>query len=83
MSERAAIQWNVQAADGPVFGWDKAKVQCANCDGFTGTECPVDGCGVRLVSIQAEEDARYRQRMRVEAEERKARRAEMRARRSA
>lgn len=68
---RASIGWTIQHADGPSFGFDNARIECSKCDGWTGTSCP-NGCGVRLISTQAEDDAAYRERAMHEAEERKA-----------
>lgn len=77
--ESAAIAWQVMADDGlPSFGYDTAQVRCAECDGWEGTACP-HGCGVHLVSVQAQKDAECMGRMRREDAERKQRRAERRA----
>lgn len=81
--QKASIAWVDRAMDGlPTFGYNNAKVQCPECDGWTGVTCP-HGCGVRLVSTQAEDDAAFRARMRAEEAERRARRDERRARRKA
>lgn len=83
MNERyAAIGWLIRDEDGPSFGWDHAKVQCAECDGWEGTTCP-HGCGVRLVSTEAEHAAAFRERMRREEAERRERREQRRRERAA
>jgi hypothetical protein len=81
--QSAAIAWHkADAGDGhPSFGYGAAKVQCANCDGWEGTVCP-NGCGVHLVSVQAEKDAECMRRMRAEDAERRERRAARRAARA-
>lgn len=81
-SEHAALRFTIRASDGLAsFGYENAKVKCPECDGWNGTVCP-HGCGVRLISTQAEDDARFRERLRAARDERKARHAEIRARRS-
>jgi hypothetical protein len=72
----------MRSAEGPSFGWDNAKIECSKCDGWTGLECP-RGCGVRLVSTQAEDNAAFRQQMRSEERERRQRREARRAARKA
>lgn len=81
-TERAAIQWSEQHADGPSIGWENAKVKCSECDGWTGLSCP-HGCGVELISTQAEDDAEWRKRMDEEERERRERRAARRREREA
>jgi hypothetical protein len=56
--------------------------KCPECDGWTGTTCP-HGCGVRLISTQAEDDIAFRERMREEEAERRRYRAERKAAREA
>jgi hypothetical protein len=74
--QNAAIMSLVSdAGDGhPSCGYDAAKVKCAECDGWEGVACP-HGCGVHLMSVQAEKDAEFMARMRAEDAERKERRA--------
>lgn len=82
-TERAAISRRDTASDGlPMFGWDNAKVKCAECDGWTGTVCP-HGCGVRLVSTQREDDEAFKVRQCAEEAQRRLEREERRARRKA
>jgi hypothetical protein len=76
----AAIGWSERGPEGPSFGWDHAKVECERCDGWEGVVCP-HGCGVRLISTQAEHNAAWRERMDREEAERRQRRAERRAER--
>lgn len=66
---------------GGSISFEAAKVTCPRCDGFTGTRCPVEGCGVQLISIQAQRDEEFRARMREQEAERRARRAARRAER--
>jgi hypothetical protein len=81
-TEQACIGWTVRLDDGSSFGFDNAKVKCPECDGWTGTTCP-HGCGVRLISTQAEDDIAFRERMREEEAERRRYRAERKAAREA
>ena len=81
--QHPAIGWHGQAEDGPLFGYDNAKIQCSRCEGFTGLECPQEGCTVRLVSTQAEDDEAFRRKMAEEETERRRYRAERRAAREA
>lgn len=77
---RAAILRRIHHDDGLSHAIESAKVQCPECDGWTGLSCP-HGCGVHLVSVQAEEDAALMERMAAEDVERRARRAARKAQR--
>ncbi len=78
MTERVAIERIDVAGDGlPLIGYEGARIKCSECDGWTELVCP-HGCGVRVESTAAEDLARYREQMRVQAQERKARREESR-----
>lgn len=79
----AIMRYTADDGDGhPSFGYDAARVACSRCDGWEGTSCP-HGCGVQLVSVQAEKDAAFMARMRQEDAERRFNRAARKAARNA
>jgi len=82
VSERAGIIETGIANDGlPFTSFENAEVRCPECEGWKGTVCP-HGCGVRLVSTQAEDTAKVMAELRERDAESKRRRDERRQRRA-
>lgn len=63
------------------FGIENAVIECSECDGFRGVECPVARCSVRLRSTQREDDERCMEELRERDKESRQRRQERAARR--